>query len=278
MPLPALSRLRNRAVAIDMRPGVIAPVLSVLESIGKNMTEVEKLCVLCYDEVYISQHIEIDKKEEKRIGPHKTVQFGMIRGLFKRWKQPVYYNFDQPLSTDIINETIAKVYDAGFTVIAMTTDLGSTNSRLWSLLNIGAMSDNKCYFIHPRNKDLKVHVFADSPHLLKLLRNRFLDSGFYLAGMFLNANCLKELLALNTKDLKIAYKLEQKHLDVIGTERQKVSLAAQVFSNNTAEAVRWCGMNGFLKSEYWEECADLMKMINDWFDVFNSKMKFSKRH
>ncbi|XP_031785994.1 uncharacterized protein LOC116417376 isoform X2 [Nasonia vitripennis] len=108
-PLPALSTLRKRASSIDMSPGILQSVLSVMKTNGEGEPTVDKLCVLSFDEVYISQKIEIDRKEEQKVGPHKTVQFGMIRGLFKRWKQPIYYDYDQPLTSEIITETIGKL-------------------------------------------------------------------------------------------------------------------------------------------------------------------------
>ena len=84
---------------------------------------------------------------------------------------------------------------------------------------------------------------------------------------------------MQKSDLKIAYKLETKHLDVKGPERQRVSLAALVFSNSSAEAIRFCGLNGYLdeeseKCEDYEDCADFLKLINDWFDILNSKRKY----
>ena len=35
-------------------------------------------------------------------------------------------------------------------------------------------------------------------------------------------------------------------------------------------------MNGFLKSENWSDCADFFKAPNDWFNLFNSKIKYGK--
>lgn len=218
MPLPAFSTLRKRAAAVDMSPGVLETVLSNMKNKSDEVSDIERLCILSFDEVYISQNIEIDRKEEQKIGPHKTIQFA--------------------LTADIVNETIKKLYDAGYTVVALTSDLGPTNNAVHNSLNIGVTEDKNCFFVHPSNDNLKVFVFADPPHLLKLIRNNFIDHGFHYEGEFLNKDCLEELLLLNKSDLRIPYKLEQKHLDASSSERQKVSLAAQVFSNTTSEAVR----------------------------------------
>ena len=76
---------------------------------AQNLSEIEMICVICFDEVYTSQNIEIDKKEEKRIGPHKSIQVGMARGLFSKWKQPIYFAFEKPLSKETITNVIMNI-------------------------------------------------------------------------------------------------------------------------------------------------------------------------
>ena len=78
MPLPGFSTLRKQTAAVDIKPGILEAVLSIMESKSGEVSETERLCILSFD-----QDIEIDRKQEQKIGPHKTVQLGMIRGLFK---------------------------------------------------------------------------------------------------------------------------------------------------------------------------------------------------
>ena len=177
-----------------------------------------------------------------------------------------------------MHDVVGKLYDVGYTVVDITTDLGPTNVGVWSSLNIGTEVGENCWFPHPKNDDLKIFVFNDPPHLLKLLRNNFIDSGFYYDNILLTKECLEQMISYNTRDLKIPFKLEQKHLDAKGAERQRVSLAAQVFSNTTAKAIEWFGLSGFLKCDYWKECSEVFKLVNDWFDLFNSKKKFDKNN
>lgn len=105
-------------------------------------------------------------------------------------------------------------------VEAITCDMGPTNMKLWNELNIGIDISNysenikdkkdigkQCFIVHPADNTLKVFFFADVPHLEKLARNNFFDSGFRIKGELVNKSCLEELLALNTGDLKIAHKL-----------------------------------------------------------------------
>lgn len=94
----------------------------------KNMLPSERLCTLCFDEIYTSQHIEINRKKEKRISTHKIVEEGMVRGSLSKWKQPVYFYLETTITKEVLMEVISKVYDAGFTVVSGTTDLGPADS------------------------------------------------------------------------------------------------------------------------------------------------------
>jgi len=42
------------------------------------------------------------------------------------------------------------------------------------------VSHTNSSFNHPLMPDRKIHVFADAPHLLELIRDNFLDHGFLL--------------------------------------------------------------------------------------------------
>lgn len=185
--------------------------------------------------------------KEKVIGPATKCEVIVARGLFAKWKQPIFYKFDQNMTKDIILDVISQLYRIGYTVVAMTNDQGATNQALLKQFEIHDVGDDtKTYFEHPCDIQSKVHVFADVPHLLKLLRNHFLDSDFFINEHFLNKSILERLLQINSSDLKIAFKLARIHLDVQSTQRQNVKLAAQVFSDRNSAAIRWRREHGFM--------------------------------
>lgn len=237
-----------------------------------SMKDLEKVCVLAFDEIYISNKICIDPKEEKVISPHKSCQVVIVRGLFSAWKQPVFYSFDAPMTKKILFGIIADLHDANYKVVSIVSDMGIGNQKLWSELNVAY--NKNCFFKHPVNDDEKVFVFADVPHLLKLVRNHFLDQGFTIDGKYVNKAGVEELIAASSDDLKIVHKVNDYHLSVRGSERQKVKPAAQIFSNTLGKALEWCGMQSLLKSTSWKETSKFMLLINDCFDIFNAKAKY----
>lgn len=254
---------------------------------GNDLSVTEKLTVLTFDEVYVSNKVDIDRREQKVYGPHKTYQFIMARGLFKKWRQPVFYNYDTAMTREILLSVIQHLYNIGYIVIAVTCDMGPTNLKVWKELLIGVdnndcidksstNTEKKCFIVHPSNNNLKIFFFADVPHLIKLARNNFLDSGFNIKGTSIDKTCVEELIGINERDLKISHKLNRMHIDVKGTQRQKVKLAAQLFSNQNALAIKWCGENSFISCTHWKHISNVLQLFNNWFDVFNSNLKYGK--
>lgn len=67
----------------------------------------------------------------------------------------------------------------------------------------------KPWFSNPAALDQKIYMIADVPHLLKLIRNHFVDSGFIIDKEELKKEIIEELIAKTNKksDLSIAYKI-----------------------------------------------------------------------
>ena len=106
------------------------------------------------------------------------------------------------------------MYKAGFTVVAVVSDEGPRNWKSWNTdLKTGIDEKQKTHFKHPLNANLHVYVFVDVPHLIKLARNHFLDSGSQYNDDLITADCLRELLRLTSEhDLKIAHGFSELHL------------------------------------------------------------------
>lgn len=114
------------------------------------------------------------------------------------------------------------------------------------------------------------------PHLLKLARNYFLDNGFVVRGHRVEKKCIERILSINAKDVKVSHNISQYHLDVQGCERQKVVVASQLLSERTASAIEWYGQKGYLDNFDWKETRRVIRLFNDWFDVFNASSMYGK--
>lgn len=84
-----------------------------------------------------------------------------------------------------------------------------------------------------------IYFFADAPHLLKLVRNWFIDTGFILKdGTVINKIPVVGLLENCSTEIRTTYKLSNLHLNCSKTKRQNVRLAAELFSHTTATALQ----------------------------------------
>ena len=112
-----------------------------------------------------------------------------------------------------------------------------------------------------------IYLFPDVPHLLKLLRNHCIDYGFAFHGtsVKLQKSDFSTLIQNDGKELKLAPKLRQEHLDVMGIARQRVRPAAQMFSEDVALS---------FKRVFGTDCqeiSDIILTIDQWFDACNSR-------
>ncbi|KAF0297764.1 Transposable element P transposase [Amphibalanus amphitrite] len=108
-------------------------------------------------------------------------------------------------------------------------------------------------------------MFADAPHLLKLLRNYVLDEGVRLpGGGLVNKDLMTDVLGIDgDKEFKMLPKLGVKsHIEVKGQARQKVRPAAQLLSSSVATALE------MFHPEKKEE-ADFIRLCDSVFDVLN---------
>lgn len=227
IPLPCDTTLRNWSQNFSVKPGILQDVMEIMRRKGENLSINDKLTVLTFDEMYIANKVDLERREQKIYGPHKSCQFVMARGIFGNWKQPIFYEFSQRMTKSILFNIVRMLFEIGYIVVAVTNDMGSSNMSLWKDLNIGiemSTSDEnpiiKNFFIHPANETLKIFVFADVPHLIKLMRNNLLDSGFVVNSKLLGKAIFEELLILDERDLKIAFNLTRAHLDAKGFQRQ----------------------------------------------------------
>lgn len=111
--------------------------------------------------------------------------------------------------------------------------------------------------------DIKIFVFNDVPHLIKLLRNHFIDSGFIIDNKEVKKDIILNLLSLQSNDLKITHKISAQNLSVVGAERQKVKLATKLFSHTIAQSITRAASLGHLTNQNWSECHQLFKLASN---------------
>ena len=191
----------------------------------------------------------------------------MVRGLIRKWKQPVYFDFDQDMIKEILLRCILAIENAGYLVYTITSDLGGENRSLWNSLNI---TMNNTSFVNPADETRKIYVFSDVPHNMKNLRNHIIDDGIILEdGSLLDLGVLEHMESNNGNEIKLCPKLCQKLLHLKGSERMRVAPAVQLLSGHMAALAKHLYPEKPCIREFFET-------INNGFDVLNSRVPVDK--
>lgn len=265
MPLPAISTLQRWASKLDLRSGLLKQVIDIMKTASTKMEAKDRFVVIQFDEVKVKSCYEYDKKDDKVLGRHSQLQVVMARGLLASWKQPIYFGFDTKMSSDILFNLIRALHDASFTVVACVSDCGGGNVGLWRELSI---SIDKTYFLNPVTGN-KIYMFADVPHLLKLIRNWLIDKGFVLNnGDIVNKEPLEALLKMDSSELKVCHNLSDIHVSCRKFQRQNVRLAAQLLSYKTAQALKY--FKPGTSEKLAEDTGNFIEVIDQWFDLLNT--------
>jgi len=75
------------------------------------------------------------------------------------------------------------------------------------------------------------------------MRNHFIDKGFILPDeSYIGREVIEQYICIAANsDYKLAHKISEKDINVVGTLRQNVRLAVQLFSNTVSKALQYCG-------------------------------------
>lgn len=73
--------MRQWARQCLMDKGILNDILMLLKNKGQTLSEMDKVTVLSFDETYVSQKLCYDKKVEQVLGPFKSVQVLIARGV-----------------------------------------------------------------------------------------------------------------------------------------------------------------------------------------------------
>ena len=236
IPLPGESTLRDWTRNINCEPGIQRSSLKVMQEKGKEMTMRDKACMLVFDEMSLKEQFCYDRRTDRAYGCHSKVQVAMAVGLIgPSWRQPIYYDYDVNMSTTLMYSLITALEEAGYPVYAVNCDLGGSNHGLLGDLGLGWDDNGKSHFVNPYDRTRNVNFLCDIPHLIKLVRNNLLDHCIKTPSGVASKEPLQELVNYEQGVFKQSYKINEKHITVAGSERQKVKTAVHLLSKTVGQ-------------------------------------------
>ena len=179
--------------------GPLVDVDRILSIKTHELSPLEKIVGLKIDAVYLKSDINYDSNEDMIVGPHTNANVVLLRGIFSPYKIPIWYKFQRESESSQITQgelysIVAKLKEAGYyVVISLTSDMGGGNQGFAKKLGV---SHSKPYFegLNAMAGEQIWYVW-DNCHLLKRLRDAFVDHGFFLAGgTFVDKSMIERLL------------------------------------------------------------------------------------
>ena len=208
----------------------------------------------------------------------------MVVSLNNAWKVPCGYFFIDGLSgkerANLVKVCIQRLHDAGVRVTSLTCDGPSCHLSMLRELGLSIdLSNMVTYFIHPHVPKLRVYVFLDICHMLKLVRNTLGEWGTLVNrdGEKIHWQYLVDLHNLqDAEGLRLANKLKKMHINW-KQQKMKVNLAAQVLSSSVANALEYC--TNELRLPQFKGCeatVEFIRIFDQLFDILNSRNPLAK--
>lgn len=263
--LPSRKTLINVLNKIPFPPGINDAILESLKVAVQHMDPLDRYCCLLFDEMSVDAGLTYMSKGDFIEGFEYTAgqrkkEFAtyamtfMVRGLRKKWKQPVAYFFSaRGMSAADLQRNILCIirglHNIGLHVVATVCDQHATNVKAIDNLKqktardcIRASTENRMFGFSVDGQEV-IPIF-DLPHLLKGVRNNLLSNNvrFTWHGKCQIASWediikLYELDVGDT-DTKMLNKLTDLHVYRDRIKKMKVKYAAQVFSHRVSSTMR----------------------------------------
>ncbi|RLU26632.1 hypothetical protein DMN91_000428 [Ooceraea biroi] len=263
-----------------------------------NVHHLSRHCVLLLNEINLRKSVTVCSRNLTYVGltdfgedgPHCTdIQDQATHGLVLML-QSITYSYTQPIAVfaskkPVKSEELAKllikaiifVEKNGAQIHGVIADGAATNVKMWSLLGVsGAMRNTKTSFTHPVDKDRKVFVFSDTPHIIKNIRNRLYNknklrksSDKYICWDYFKI--LFDLDSIHPGNARACPKITRRHIVLDNASKMCVRLATQIFSNSVAQGLAFYLSRGVKSLAGYEETIKFCTQINDMFDALNRK-------
>jgi hypothetical protein len=89
--LLGVSNLRRYFQNFRVNEGYLWSVDQLIRIKAQELTELEKIVTIQFDEVHLKSDINYDAAEDQIVGPHSMANVAEIRGVFLNFKIPVWY-------------------------------------------------------------------------------------------------------------------------------------------------------------------------------------------
>lgn len=287
--LPAPSTIKKWFLfSVDGSSGICNEAMSMLSDLveEQSIKGEELLCSLSFDEMHIKSHLEwlhsrkvfsglVTYKETttEDLPFAKQVIVFMITSVQLKLSLPIAHFFIDDLNAtekvNMLSKIIRCLWAIGVTILNITFDGLRSNRAMCEAFGASFDPFNIKPWIEIDGR--KMFVIFDPPHMMKLIRNKLASYGqFHRQGQLIQWKYIERLERQRINNNFVAHKITKEHIQWNKNE-MKVKLAAQVFSRSAASALDYLRNEEDVLFTQSEATASFLRIINDLFDIFNSK-------
>ena len=194
----------------------------------------------------------------------------MVRGLSSKWKQPVgYFLSSGPVTGNMLQsltrQCIGKLTKIYLSVNVLIWVKGSNNRQFMETFE--KISIDKTHITVDHHD---IYIIYDPSHLLKNVRNNFVKHGLIVNKQSVEWQYVTQFCEFNKANLiRMAPKLQDKHITLPPFSAMRVNFAAQVLSHSVAAGISTLSVLGHLDEEA-KHTASFIEMFHQMFNAFKS--------
>ncbi|KAJ6639141.1 Transposable element P transposase [Pseudolycoriella hygida] len=279
--LPSKRTLGRHSARLVFESGINSTFFEFLKVTSASLTEIDRNCVLVWDEMALKPHIDYNESTDmidgfveiiaarKPIFATHALVF-MVRGISKKYKEPVAYFYTDGLKFFELAEMIklvgVSVLNAGLNILGSVCDQAASNvTAVHSLINSNANTFGRAKSGRTRNnlqtKNLRHSIlrrWSSSSSVYDLKRKKEqIASWDDVTEVFNSLKGKRKLLS----------KITEEHIKPVKL-KMKVVTACQIFSESYAKTMLQCSKNEQL-SNNCSGTAQALIFFNDLFDSLN---------
>lgn len=293
--LPHPSTIRRLYIHLNVDPTKETLESNFLHYIKQKfnlLNDSDKKVMLLMDEIHLKQFMDFKSGNVLGMAYNSenlanSAHVFMIKSLLSKYKDVVHI---VPVKTikaedlfDITDKIIRGLEEIGYFVFCVITDNNSINRKCVRFFANPPKAS--IVYPHPCDSTRPLFYMADTVHLLKCIRNNWVNQKclekFMYYPPFPDSNttekfktaawsALKEMHNIECNSLaKFGYNLNFKSLHPTSFEKQNVKLVLNVFNDYVVKGLRSLGEKKEIL--YYKDTADFIEILVNWWSIVNVK-------
>ncbi|CAK1584401.1 unnamed protein product [Parnassius mnemosyne] len=287
--LPSKRTLNRLSEKVSIQPGLNPLIFEHISNTTKKWDTKQKLCTIVFDEVSLTPHLTFNEKDdiingfvdiagERKLKYCDHALVFMLRGICSPWRQSVAFYFCEGTVSAaelqcILKQIVPQVIRTGLIPLGLVCDQGSTFRTAIRRLREDTIRRRNIQGVHDDGSvniaDHDLSIFFDPPHLLKGLRNNFLNKDIIWEEKTASWKDIEFIFDLDSKlgHTRALPKLTAHHVDRQKIKKMKVSVAAQVFSARTAAMLKYTNALNYFHTANSDATMATTAEVVEFFDT-----------